>query len=68
MMYRIVIFPSKSIVEYSHSPLEDLDLIKKKQFNIVLLISIFRYFYGNAFTYMPLDITDDKSTLIHEMV
>ena len=36
-------------------------------FNCVLLIGIFRSSHGNAFWWMPQDLTDDKSTLARVM-
>ena len=45
--------------------LGELDAIKKN-FSLVLLISIFRYSHDNAFQWMPQDLTD-KSTLVQVM-
>ena len=46
----------------THWFLEDLGVIYKCIFNLMLLI--FRYFHDNAPRWMPLDLTDAKSTLV----
>ena len=36
-------------------------------FNLALLIGIFKSFYDNVISWMPQDLTDDKSTLVQVM-
>ena len=42
-------------------------IFKNATFNLVLLISIFRYSYDDALRLMPWDLTEDKSPLLQIM-
>ena len=54
--------------ELTRWPLGDLDAILKSViFNLVLLIGIFRSSRDNALRWMPLDLTNDQSTLVQVM-
>ena len=51
----------------THWPLGSECDSKNGSFNLVLLIGIFRYSHDNALRWMPQDLTDDKSKLVHVM-
>ena len=55
-------------VNLTHWPLGDLNMIWTNViFNLALLIGIFKSSYDNVLTWMPQDLTDDKSTLVQVM-